>query len=62
MVDNFKNEKDNTEFKEVYYNKCVGSNNRKTILLTFNCAKLLFMIYRSEKANMIIYDYILLIL
>ena len=53
MADNFKNEKEYTEFREVYYGKCIESNNTKTILLTFDCANFMISISRSEKANMI---------
>ena len=53
LVDNFEDGKDYNEFKEKSIGKGKVSNNTKTILLTYECAKLLCIISRSEKANMI---------
>jgi phage anti-repressor protein len=53
LIDNFEDGKDYTEFKEKTIGKGKGSNNTKTILLTYECSKLLCMISRSEKATMI---------
>ena len=53
MIDNFEDGKDYNEIKEKYDGKRVLTNNKKTVLLTYECAKLLCMISRSEKANMI---------
>jgi phage anti-repressor protein len=53
LIDNFEDGKDYNEFKEKTIGKGKGSNNTKTILLTYECSKLLCMISRSEKATMI---------
>jgi len=53
LIDNFEDGKDYNEIKEKYDGKRVLTNNKKTVLLTYECAKLLCMISRSEKATMI---------
>ena len=53
LIDNFEDGKDYNEIKEKFIHKGKGSNNTKTVLLTYECAKLLCMISRSEKATMI---------
>lgn len=53
LIDNFDDNIDYSETKIQVINGGKGSNNRKTILLTYECAKLLCMISRSEKASII---------
>jgi hypothetical protein len=53
LIDNFEDGKDYNEFKPKSTKEHKVSNNKKTILLTYECAKLLCMISRSEKATMI---------
>ena len=53
LKDNFIDGKDYYEFKEKLVGKGKGSNNTKTILLTYECSKLLCMISKSEKASII---------
>jgi superfamily II DNA or RNA helicase/phage anti-repressor protein len=53
LIDNFDDNIDYDEIKIKNIGKGKGSNNRKTILLTYDCAKLLCMISKSEKADVI---------
>ena len=53
LIDNFEDGKDYDESKEKSTKENMVSNNKKKILLTYECAKLLCMISRSEKATMI---------
>jgi phage anti-repressor protein len=53
LIDNFDDNIDYDEIKIKNIGKGKGSNNKKTILLTYECAKLLCMISRSEKADVI---------
>jgi phage anti-repressor protein len=53
LKDHFIDSTDYHEFKEKLIGKGKGSNNTKTILLTYECAKLLCMISKSEKASII---------
>ena len=51
LKDHFIDGTDYHEFKEKLIGHGKGSNNTKTILLTYECAKLLCMISKSEKAS-----------
>ena len=53
LIDNFDDSTDYSETKIKRIGQGIGSNNKKTVLLTYECAKLLCMISKSEKADII---------
>ena len=53
LIDNFEEGKDYNESKEKSTKNHKVSNNKKKVLLTYECSKLLCMISRSEKASTI---------
>jgi len=53
LESNFINNQDYTISKQLIKEKGIGVNNKKLVLLTYTCAKLLCMISKCEKANLV---------
>jgi phage anti-repressor protein len=53
LISNYIEDKDYIIIKKKIMNAGIGSNNTKHVLLTYNCAKMLCMISRSDKATII---------
>lgn len=58
LIDKFKENEDYIQYKEKYDGKLVLTNNKKIVLLTYECAKLLCIISRSKKTTIIRNSYI----